>query len=76
MSTTLIIGLLPLLTSLIPFIFVILIVVYAIKTVKRFEKRADEKLAIERENNSLLQAKVNDMNERLITIEKMLKEVE
>ena len=70
------IGLLPLLTTLIPFIIVILIVIFAVKTVKRFEKRADEKLAIERENNSLLQSKVNDLNERIVTIEKMLKEVE
>lgn len=76
MSSVTLLGLLPLITFLIPIIFLLLVVFFVVNTVKRFERRADEKLAIEKENNTLLQTKVNDLNERLIVIEKMLKEVE
>jgi len=76
MSSVTLFGLLPLLTMLLPVIFIVLIVIFVVKTVKRFEQRADEKLTIEKENNRLLQSKVNDLDERLIGIESMLKEVE
>ncbi|MFC4408938.1 hypothetical protein ACFOZY_00670 [Chungangia koreensis] len=76
MSSVTLFGLLPLLMSLLPIIVFVLIVIFVVKTVKRFEQRADEKLTLERENNRLLQSKVNDLEERLVVIEKMLKEVE
>jgi large-conductance mechanosensitive channel len=76
MSSVTLFGLLPLLSLLVPFIIILLIVIFVVKTVKRFEQRADEKLTLERENNRLLQSKVNDLEERLVVIEKMLKEVE
>lgn len=74
MSSVTLVGLLPLLTLLVPFI--LLIVLFVVKTVKRFEQRADEKLTIEKENNRLLTSKVNDLEERLVVIVKMLAEVE
>ena len=61
---------------LVPFIFVLLIVIFIVKTIKRLEKRADEKLALEKKNTKLLQSKVVDLEERLSVIEKMLKEVD
>jgi hypothetical protein len=67
---------LPLLTLFAPIIFVLLVVFYIIRSVKRFEKRADEKLALDKENTRQLQSKVNVLEERLSVIEKMLKEVE
>ncbi|MBY0147860.1 hypothetical protein [Neobacillus niacini] len=67
---------LPLLTLFAPIIFVLLVVIYIIRSVKRFEKRADEKLALDKENTRQLQSKVNILEERLSVIEKMLKEVE
>jgi cytochrome c-type biogenesis protein CcmH/NrfF len=67
---------LPLLTLFAPIIFVLLVVFYIIRSVKRFEKRADEKLALDKENTRQLQTKVNILEERLSVIEKMLKEVE
>lgn len=76
MSSVTLVGLLPLLTLLVPFIFIVLIVLFVVKTVKRFEQRADEKLTIEKENNRLLTSKVNDLEERLVVIEKMLAEVQ
>lgn len=67
---------LPLLTLFAPIIFVLLVVFYIIRSVKRFEKRADEKLALDKENTRQLQSKVNILEDRLSVIEKMLKEVE
>lgn len=65
-----------LLTLFLPFIVILLIVIFVVKAVKRFEQRAEEKLKLEKENNNLLQSKINALEERLLVIEKMLKEVE
>lgn len=59
-----------------PILAIIIAVVFIVKTVKRFEKRADEKLAIERENSNMLQERLKEMDNRLIDIERLLKEVE
>lgn len=62
---------------LIPILIVVLIAWLILsKVLKRYELRANEKLILERENTTLLQKKVDDLNERLVGIEKMLKEVE
>ncbi|WP_066307194.1 hypothetical protein [Bacillus sp. FJAT-29814] len=76
MSSVSLFGLIPLLFLLVPIIFILLVVFFVVKTVKRFEKRADEKLALEKENTRILQSKVVALDERLGVIEKMLKEVE
>ncbi|GGA48285.1 hypothetical protein [Psychrobacillus lasiicapitis] len=66
--------------SLLPLIIFIgifvAIIVFIVSVVKRFERRADERLALEKENTNLLQSKLNGIDERLSTIEKMLKDVE
>ncbi|MHC8517781.1 hypothetical protein [Sporosarcina sp. ITBMC105] len=59
-----------------PILAIIIAVVFIVKTVKRFEKRADERLAIERENSNMLQERLKEMDNRLIDIERLLKEVE
>lgn len=46
------------------------------KIAKRFEKQNEERLALERENSILLNKKFDELNERLVIIEKMLKEVD
>lgn len=46
------------------------------KFAKRFEKRADERLALERENTARVEKRLDELNQRLVVIEKMLKEVE
>ncbi len=43
------------------------------KIAKRFEKQNEERLALERENSILLNKKFDELNERLVIIEKMLK---
>ena len=63
--------------DLIPLLVVTLIAWLILsKVLKRYELRANEKLMLERENTTLLQKRVEDLNERLVGIEKMLKEVE
>ena len=63
--------------DLIPILVVILIAWLILSRVlKRYELRANEKLMLERENTTLLQKRVDDLSERLVGIEKMLKEVE
>lgn len=62
-------------------LLILIIVVFAIifsvyKALKRSEKRADEKLDLEKEQTLVLQKRVDEMNKRLLVIEKMLKEVE
>jgi uncharacterized membrane protein len=63
---------LPIVTMIAPIIFVLLFIIYIVKAIKRFEKRAEEKLALDKENTR----KLHVLEERLSVIEKMLKEVE
>jgi uncharacterized membrane protein len=67
---------LPLVTMFAPIIFIILFIIFIVKSIKRFEKRAEEKLALDKENTRKLHSKVDILEERLSVIEKMLKEVE
>lgn len=46
------------------------------KIAKRFEKQNEERLAFEKENSVLLNKRLDELNERLVIIEKMLKEVD
>ncbi len=64
-------------TQLIP-IIIIGFVMYILlnKIAKRFEKKADERIAFERENNERINQRLDELNQRLVVIEKMLKEVE
>ncbi|MBU8880903.1 hypothetical protein BGM26_18290 [Bacillus sp. FJAT-29790] len=69
-------GILGLVTLLVPIALVVFVIYFIFKTIKGYEKRANEKLMLERENTLTLQKRVDDLNERLVNIEKMLKEVE
>lgn len=53
---------------------IIIFIIY--KIIKQSEKRANERLSLERENTVLLKKQIDDLNERVIVIEKMLREVE
>ncbi|MEH7385812.1 hypothetical protein V7147_10430 [Bacillus sp. JJ1521] len=66
------------LVNLLVFIGLVILVIYFIvlKPIKRYEKRANEQLMLQRENTLTLQNRIDDLNERLAGIEKMLKEVE
>lgn len=69
-------SILSLIMLLLPLLVIVAVGYYIVKTVKGFERRADEKLALERENNEIMQKRIDELNERLVVIEKLLKEVE
>lgn len=65
------------LVQLVPIIIVaILAWVILSRIAKRFEQKADERLILERENSIRLNKQIDELNVRLVVIEKMLKEVE
>ncbi|WP_432356072.1 hypothetical protein [Sporosarcina sp. A2] len=65
------------LVNLIIFLIIPIILIYLVfKYFKRAEKRADEKLELEKQNTINLQNRLDELNTRVITIEKMLKEVD
>lgn len=58
-------------------IFIVAIVIFIIrKLIKQSDKSSVERLSIERENTLLLQKRIDDLNDRVMIIEKMLREVE
>jgi uncharacterized membrane protein len=61
---------------LIPILIFISIIVFVIGVVRRTEKRADERLLLEKENSYLLQQQIQEINIRLTNMEKTLKEVD
>ena len=71
-----VVSLMGIIVALIPIIFLCFVVYFVFKSIKGYEKRANEKLILERENTITLQKRVDDLNERVVTIEKLLKEVE
>jgi len=65
------------LTQLVPIVIIALLAwVILSKIAKRFEKHNEERLALEKENSILINKKFDELNERLVIIEKMLKEVD
>jgi hypothetical protein len=65
-----------LLTSLIPVIVVILIIVFVISIVRRMDRRAEERLKLDKENIKLQLQQIQEINKRLTNIENILKEVD
>lgn len=65
------------LMQLVPIIIVAIIAWLILSRItKRFEQKADERLILERENSAMLNKRFDELNQRLMVIEKMLKEVE
>ena len=63
--------------QLIPLIVIALLAwVILSKIAKRFERQNEERLQLERENSAMLTKRLDELNGRLVVIEKMLKEVE
>lgn len=62
--------------SLIPILIFIIIIVLVIGVVRRMERRADERLKLDKENANLLQQQIQEINIRLTNIEKTLKQVD
>jgi Na+-transporting methylmalonyl-CoA/oxaloacetate decarboxylase gamma subunit len=65
--------------AVLPLILVILVLIFVIRIVKRMERRADQRLNLDKENAVFQQQQlktINELNNRLTNIENMLKEVE
>lgn len=79
MNGTLIFQLASFLTLILPVIIFIIIIIFVIRIVRRMERRADERLKLDKEialsQQQQMQA-INELNQRLTNIEKLLKEVE
>ncbi|MBB4826633.1 hypothetical protein HNO89_003914 [Sporosarcina luteola] len=67
---------LSLIMLLLPVLVIAVVAYFIVKTVKGFERRADEKLALEREHNEIMRKRIDELNDRVVEIEKLLKEVE
>jgi large-conductance mechanosensitive channel len=62
--------------SLIPFLLILFVIIFGIGVVRRMERRADERLKLEKENAALQQQQFQEIKDRLTNIEKILKEVD
>jgi sensor domain CHASE-containing protein len=65
--------------ALLPLIIGILVIIFVFRMVKRMERRADERLKLDKENVAFQQQQlktISELNNRLTNIENMLKEVE
>lgn len=69
-------GFISLIVAFIPMIIFILILIFGIRFALRLERRSEERLKIDKENTSLLQQQIREINDRLTAIEKVLKEVD
>jgi len=66
----------PFVIQLIPIVIFVVIFIFLVGIIRRMEKRADERLKIEKENATLLQQQIQEINQRLKNIEKTLLEVD
>lgn len=57
-------------------IMLILIFFRVLKTFKRNEKRVNERLELEKETTVILQKRIDNLNDRVVVIEKILEKVE
>ena len=62
--------------SLLPIIFVFILIVFIVGIVRGIQRRADERLELDKHRSSLLQQQLNDIDSRLTVIENMLRQVE
>lgn len=69
-------GFISLIVAFIPMIIFILFLIFGIRFALRLERRSEERLKIDKENTSLLQQQIREINDRLTAIEKVLKEVD
>ncbi|WML54905.1 hypothetical protein RCG17_10055 [Neobacillus sp. PS3-12] len=64
------------LIPLIPVLLILCIFIFGIGVVRRMERRAEERLKLDKENAALQQQQIQEINNRLTNIEKILKEVD
>lgn len=70
------VSLVPLIFMLVTMAIPIILVVLFYKAYKKSVNRAEERLNLEKQQTFILQKQVNELNERVIKIENLLKEVD
>lgn len=65
-----------LITVLLPLALIIVAIIIAINGVRRAQRRADERLELDKHRTELLQQQLQEINHRLTAIEAMLRDVE
>ena len=69
----------PLLFMVIPIILIIILIVYAKNVISRMEQRSEKRLQIDRQNVEIHQQQMkvlDELNQRIFNVEKLLKQVE
>ncbi|WP_067843051.1 hypothetical protein [Amphibacillus sediminis] len=64
-----------LLQLILPIVLGIFVFVFVVKTMKKFEKRAEEKLEIERKNILNQQKQLDELTKKVTNIEKILTDI-
>jgi sensor domain CHASE-containing protein len=59
-----------------PILIFIVILIFVVRVVRRMERRAEDRLKLDKENVSLQQKQMEEINDRLTNIEKILKQVD
>lgn len=62
--------------GLLPLLVLVFIFIFVISVIRRMERRAEERLQIEKETAQLQQQQIQEINKRLTTIENILKQVD
>ncbi len=65
-----------LITALLPLALIMVAIIIAINGVRRAQRRADERLELDKHRTELLQQQLQEINHRLTAIEAMLRDVE
>lgn len=65
-----------LITALLPLGLIMVAIIIAINGVRRAQRRADERLELDKHRTELLQQQLQEINHRLTAIEAMLRDVE
>ena len=69
----------PLLFMVLPIILIIILIVYAKNVISRMEQRSEKRLQIDRQNVEIHQQQMkvlDELNQRIFNVEKLLKQVE
>lgn len=62
--------------ALLPLIVLVIIFVFVISVIRRMERRAEERLTLDKETAHLQQLQIQEINNRLTNIENILKQVD
>ena len=75
-NVTTYLGLFSLMQIFLPIILILIVLFFIVKTVKKYEKRADERLRLEKQHIESNLKQLDEIHQKIDNIEKMLKDIE